>query len=341
MSADHLDAPLVLAVSRPGRAVAERLARALGTEVAPDRTGLADAFAHQQPVVAVGALGLWTRILAPHLGDKQHDPAVIVVDDAARFVIPLVGAHHGGNALAERLATHLGATVVITTGTDALGIPSPETLAEDHHWRIEATRDALLCVSAALVNNDPLLIYQDAGDDTAWRATLPPAARMLPTLPDLDRLEAPLLAVTDHCLPALEGTRDRIVLLRPPTLVAGIGASRGAPTEEIEALLLDALTEAGLSTASLAAIATAEIKRHEPGIVEVAQRLGIPMRCFASEELARVPVPTPSAVVEGHVGTPSVSEAAALLASGMTTLLVEKRRSAHATVAIARIAPID
>lgn len=341
MTTDDPGAPLVLAVSRPGRAVAERIARALDAQVAPDRTGLAGAFAHQQPIVAVGALGLWTRILAPHLGDKQHDPAVIVVDDAARFVIPLVGAHHGGNALAERLAAHLGATVVITTGTDALGIPSPEALAEDHHWRLEATRDALLCISAALVNNDPLLVYQDAGKDTAWRATLPPAARMVATLPDLDRLDAPLLAVTDRCLPAVEETRDRVVLLRPATLIAGIGASRGAPTEEVETLLLDALAEAGVSAASLSAIATAEIKRHEPGIVEVAARVGVPLRCFAAEELARVPVPTPSAVVEGHVGTPSVSEAAALLASGMTTLLVEKRRSAHATVAIARIAPID
>lgn len=246
-----------------------------------------------------------------------------------------------GRALAERIAAHLGATAVVTTGTDTLGLPAPETLAEDHGWAVEATRDALLAVSAALVNGTPLLVLQDAGEDTAWRATLPPSAHMLAAPPDLDTLDAPLLAVTDRTLPGIEAARGRVVLLRPRTLVAGIGASSGAPADEIDALLDAALAEARLARASLALIATAEVKRDEPGILAVAARLDVEVRCYPAEALARVPVPTPSAVVAGHVGTPSVSEAAALLASGAATLLVEKRRSAHATVALARIAATE
>jgi cobalt-precorrin 5A hydrolase/precorrin-3B C17-methyltransferase len=338
MPSTDTNAPLVLAVSIPGRVVAARVASHLGTHVASDRAALPGAFEAQRPIVAVGALGIWTRILAPHLTDKRLDPAVVVIDDAARFVIPLIGAHHGGNALAERIAEHLGATVVVTTGTDALGLPSPETLSELHGWTIDATRDGLLAVSAALVNNTPLLVFQDASDATAWRATLPPSARMVAAAPDLTSLDVPLLAVTDRVLPGIDAARDRVVLLRPRTLIAGIGASSGAPAEEIGALLGDALAGAGLARASIAGVATAEVKRDEPGILTVAAQLGVEVQCYSAAALASVAVPTPSAVVAVHVGTPSVAEAAALLRAGARTLLVEKRRSAHATVAIARIA---
>lgn len=335
------DAPLVLAVSTPGHAVAARVATHLGTQVAPDRLALPDAFHAQRAIVAVGALGIWTRILASHLGAKRLDPPVVVIDDAARFVIPLIGAHHGGNALAARIADHLGATVVVTTGTDVLGLPSPELLSEQHGWAIDATREGLLAVSAALVNQTPLFVFQDASDATAWRATLPSSARMVSAVPDLRSLGTPLLAVTDRVLPDIDVARDQVVLLRPQTLVAGIGASSGAPAEEIGALLDDALGEAGLARESIARVATAEVKRDEPGILAMAAQLGVEVHCYPAEALASVAVPTPSAVVAAHVGTPSVAEAAALLNAGARRLLVEKRRSAHATVAIARIAELE
>ncbi|MFN2505715.1 MAG: precorrin-3B C(17)-methyltransferase, partial [Acidimicrobiales bacterium] len=65
--------------------------------------------------------------------------------------------------------------------------------------------------------------------------------------------------------------------------------------------------------------------------------LGRPVRTFTAGALAQVAVPSPSAVVAAAVGTPSVAEAAALLAAGPEAhLVVTKRASAHATVAIAR-----
>ena len=68
----------------------------------------------------------------------------------------------------------------------------------------------------------------------------------------------------------------------------------------------------------------------------LAHRFRVPLRTFAADVLATVEVPTPSAVVNGHVGTPSVAEAAALLASGGGALIVPKRRSPHATCAVAK-----
>jgi cobalt-precorrin 5A hydrolase/precorrin-3B C17-methyltransferase len=117
----------------------------------------------------------------------------------------------------------------------------------------------------------------------------------------------------------------------------GVGCSTGAPAAEVEALLLRALEEAGVSPLSLAALATIDRRADEPAIRRIAQRSGCPMHTFSAEQLAVVNVPTPSAVVESAVGTASVCEAAALLASGAEGLILNKRKSATATVAIARM----
>src|SRR4029077_999774 len=119
------------------------LAAALGGELG-GRDALAPGFVAGRAGVAVGALGISTRLVAPYLGDKLADPPLVVVDDAARFAIAVLGGHHGGNALAARVAALLGATAVVTTATDVLGLPSPEVLAERHGWLLEGSREARL-----------------------------------------------------------------------------------------------------------------------------------------------------------------------------------------------------
>lgn len=115
------------------------------------------------------------------------------------------------------------------------------------------------------------------------------------------------------------------------TVAVGVGASRGCPTSELEDLVAAALAEAALARRDVDVVASAEAKADEPAVLAVGAT-----RFFPADALARVPVPTPSAVVASHVGTPSVAEAAALLAAGDgARLVIDKRRSAHATCAIA------
>ena len=127
------------------------------------------------------------------------------------------------------------------------------------------------------------------------------------------------------------------VLLRPKSLVLGVGTSRGADSERLHRLVTDTLAAGGLSIDAVGCVATVDRKAGEPAIVELAAALGVELRVFPAEMLAGLPVPNPSSVVEAAVGTPSVAEAAALAAAGTApTLVVEKRRSAEATVAVAR-----
>jgi cobalt-precorrin 5A hydrolase len=115
-------------------------------------------------------------------------------------------------------------------------------------------------------------------------------------------------------------------------IAVGVGASRGCPVGELEDLVDAALAEAGLSRDDVDVFASADVKADEPAVVALGA-----LRLFSAPALARVPVPTPSALVASHVGTPSVAEAAALLAAGPgAELLVDKRRGAHATCAVAR-----
>ncbi|MEU8300751.1 precorrin-3B C(17)-methyltransferase [Micromonospora sp. NPDC048909] len=276
-------------------------------------------------VVAFLATGAVVRILAPLLGEKHTDPAVVVVDEAARHAIALLGGHAGGgNALAARVGALLDADPVVTTATDAAGLPGLDTLG----WPVEG---AVAAVSRAILDGEPVRLVADA----TWPLPALPGNVHPGAGPDAGHR----LLVTDRIVP-LDG---RTVVLRPPSLVAGVGASRGVPAGEVRELLHRTLADAGLSPASLRCLASADVKADEAGIVATAQALGVPLLTRPAAELAAVDVPHPSEVVRAAVGTPSVAEAAALLGvTGRPTdarLVVPKTASAMATVAVARHAP--
>jgi len=122
-------------------------------------------------------------------------------------------------------------------------------------------------------------------------------------------------------------------------VVVGVGASRGVPYGEVLGLVDAALAEAGRTRQDVARLATLDGKTGEPGLLAAAEELGVALVGHAAEALAAMAVPSPSDSALIAVGTPSVAEAAALLEARGGPLLVPKRKSASATVAIARLDP--
>ena len=120
-------------------------------------------------------------------------------------------------------------------------------------------------------------------------------------------------------------------------LIAGIGISSGATIEELERLVADALAEAAHPWEELKVVATLDTRCTHPALLALAARHGMTLCGLTAPALAEVTVPTPSATVASRVGTESVAEAAALLAGRASELLLPKRVSAHATVALAII----
>jgi cobalt-precorrin 5A hydrolase len=125
-------------------------------------------------------------------------------------------------------------------------------------------------------------------------------------------------------------------------VVLGLGARPGTPETELAAAIDAALRLAGLAPADVAGLATLDRRAAEAGIQAVAQRHGWPVEGFAAEALAGVDVPRPSSTVAAATGTPSVAEAAALLAAGPgAALLLPKHTFPRATIAIARSTPVN
>jgi cobalt-precorrin 5A hydrolase/precorrin-3B C17-methyltransferase len=273
-------------------------------------------------VVLFLATGAAVRLLAPLLQDKHTDPGVVAVDDAGLFAVALCGGHDGGaNGLAARVAASLGATPVITTASDALGLPALDSFGRDLGLRLEEGPD-VAAVGAALVSGQTIRLVSDR------RLPLGP----LPgNVVRAEEPESPLLFVSDR---TVDVPRPAVVY-RPPSLVAGVGCSRGASAGEILGLLRASLAQAGLSEGSVAGLASIDAKRDEAGLLEAAESLGVPLRFNPAEALAGVETPNPSSVVREAVGTPSVAEAA-VLASG-ADLVLQKRKSAMATVALGRL----
>ena len=300
-----------------GRRAAARLATVLPDTREYDVRSLEDAFRECDALVSFLATGATVRLLAPLLQDKAVDPGVVVVDEAARFAVALLGGHSpllpgGANALAQKVADALGATAVVTTATDAVGLRGLDTLG----WAVEG---AVAAVSRAMLDGEAVRLEADA----TWP---------LPPLPVGDDGEH-VLRVTDRVVAA----DARTCVLRPPSLVLGIGASRGVSCDEVLALVDRALAAAGLSPASVAAVGTADAKADEAGLLEACALRGWPVTTFPAQRLAAVAVPNPSDEPRRALGTPSVAEAAALLLGD--ELVVEKTKSARATVAVGRRRP--
>jgi cobalt-precorrin 5A hydrolase len=173
------------------------------------------------------SVGAVVRLIAPHLVSKRTDPGVLAIDEAARFVVPVLSGHLGGaNAFAERVAGLLGATAVITTASDAIGTIAVDLLGRELGWRIEASPRTLTRVAARVVDGEPIAFVQEAGSKD-WR----PGASALPAnFAFFDRLEcvdpgrfAAVLLVTRRAVPEHWRRRldGRLVIYRPP---GGLGA---------------------------------------------------------------------------------------------------------------------
>lgn len=283
-----------------------------------------DIFLAGRPLIGLCAAGILIRAVAPHLADKRDEPPVLAVAEDGSAVVPLIGGHRGANAMAQQIAHVLGVAPAITTAGDsafgvALDDPPPG-------WRLadtSAAKDAM----AALLAGCP--------------------ARLSGAVPDW---LAPLVATGQVAVsPGASAVRLQVenappLDYHPRTAILGVGCARNCPPEELARLAEAALAEAEIDKATLAGIASLDLKADEAAVTALAAELALPTTFFSAEALeAETPrLATPSDIVFSEVGCHGVAEGAALAAAGSdATLRLAKRKTARATVAIAEApAPI-
>ena len=313
----------------------------------PLRPVVKRAFAGYSSLVLFLSAGASIRLLAPLLESKQVDPAVVCVDDAGSFCVSLISGHVGGaDQLAQEVAVCLGARAIVTSASHASGTLAVDLLGREFGWRLKADSKTITRASAAVINSQPIGIWQGAGEPGWWPdgPPLPKNITVYATLEDLAASACATALIISDTTGDLETLlADKItVVYRPRSLVIGMGCRRGVPVEELESLLAEALRENGLSAECLAEIATAEIKRGEPGLEQLAERHGVPLSFLQANELNGVFKTNPGAITSkserahGLVGVWGVAEPAALLTAGASELLVNREKTTRATIAIAR-----
>lgn len=300
---------------------------------------VAELFPDMETLVFVLAVGATFRLVAPLLGRKRDDPGVICVDDAGQYVVPVLGGHQkDANSLAQTIADAIGATPIVTTASDAAGLPNLDLLGKALSWRIEATSETLKLAAAALLDGQEPVVYVQQGQHTPL-ADLPPEWPRVDSLEGLRGRPTPRIAATDLIIdPSIEADGGPLLVYRPPTLVLGVGCSLNALPDDVEALARTTLAEAGLAWGSVHTVATIDRRIEHPALVQLVSRTAASyFPGFSADELRAVTdAPTPSTEVQRHVGTPGVCEPAAILGSQGGDLIVPKQKSATATVAVAR-----
>ena len=265
-------------------------------------------FAEADALIFCCAAGIAVRGIAPWVRSKKTDPAVLVVDEAGRFVISLLSGHIGGaNELAADLAADLGATPVITTATDLNGLFAVDVFAEKNHLFIESMTLAKE-VSAALL----------AGEPVGFCSDLPVRGAVPPELTD----GAARIGVCVTADPE-KVSYEKTLRLVPRRYAAGLGCRRDKDPDAMERFFLARLAECGVPFRALRCIASVDLKRDEPCLLALSEKYALPFMTYGAAELNALPGTfSGSDFVKGVTGVDCVSERAALLATGQNGKLV-------------------
>jgi len=250
--------------------------------------------------VGLMASGIAMRKTAPLLDDKWDDPAIVVIDEALTWAIPITGGHHGANQVANDLS-QLGAVPAMTTASEAAGKQGVEKQAK--------------ALDAHVVNGDSTVATNLAVLDDE--------------LGPIERLDGPKAVLVDDDVSVLKRNGDDGVVL-------GCGSVAGADVEQFHAAWDAALEEAGRSRSDVEFVATGTRKADEEGMLTAADEWGLGVVAFEKETLEGFEGPTPSRSKE-LIGWPGIAEASAIAGGRDHDLLAEKTRYDEAvTVAIGR-----
>jgi cobalt-precorrin 5A hydrolase len=242
----------------------------------------------------------------------------------------------------------LGAQPVITTASDVRGTLTVDILGRELGWQLDDPDRNVTRGCAAVVNAAPVAFVQETGEPSWWPEDkpLPDGVTYATSLDGVDpsRYEILLVASDRELRDAQPAHWANAVVYRPRSLVVGLGCDKGASPELVVRGVTMLFARHGLSLKSIKALATIDLKQHEPAFLALAEQLGCALHVYTADELDVVPgIENPSETVKRHVGTRAVAEPAALLAVGATKLLVGKQSYTEPdagrsmTLAVARI----
>ena len=288
-------------------------------------------FYEYDAIIAVMASGILIRSVAPLVESKVTDPAVINIDDNGQFVISALSGHLGGaNELAGKVAGLIDATPVITTSTDVnkkLGI---DVLAKDLYLSIDNTKEILHFNKAILEGREiSLTVNPDMNFDYLFDYLNNVTLEINVSIEYSPKVD------TDEIHVSFD---EHELTLKERKIVVGIGCRRGKECRFIYDGLKKSLNDLKISHSRVNLLASAEIKKDEKGILELSEKLNIPvefveidkLKLFESSDVSR------SEFVYSKFGIYGVCEPSALIMAGFDSELIYKKTSYDGvTIAVA------
>lgn len=323
------------AVTKEGQALAMRLQEWFKGELQPISEVKA-AFGKKDVLVFIMATGIVMRLLAPLIESKATDPAVLVIDQKGKFVIPILSGHLGGaNEHAAELAKFLGAQAVITTATDLCQVLSFDRVAKKYSLQIE-NLPALKQVSSLLLQGASVELHTDHEIDWESLELDRNSLRILHYDPEDERTilrgyqmcakeDTAAVFLTTRALPPREdGTYPpNILILRPNDIVVGIGCRSLVNEEYVYQALKTALERQNLPESAICKLATIPLKGKEPAILSLSERLGVPVELVDTEDIRKVEyLFIQSPFVQQVTSVGNVSAPCAYLGSGKGRMLM-------------------
>lgn len=272
-------------------------------------------------VIFIGAVGIAVRSIAPYIKDKFCDPAVLVIDELGRYVIPLLSGHVGGaNELANYIGGALSAAPIITTATDINGTFAVDIFAKKNNLLI-SSRKLAKDVSAALLDNNCIDIDSDIKniDVKELKKKLNPNNKAC----DIK------VRITDRIYD------DTVLTLIPKNLYIGVGCKKNTDADKMWDFVNDIFRLEGLDIRAVKSIGSIDIKRDEYAVKNLANRLNVPFLTFTKDELNSASGDFfESEFVRKTVGVGNVCERAVCIQCN--NLIVKKTAREGMTVAIGR-----
>ena len=326
----------VIQISEAGSEVASTLQRQLGAEVI-QRSEVGKRWKSFDAFVFIGAMGICVRTIAPYIKDKHEDPAVVCIDSLGQHVISVLSGHVGGaNDLTRQVAAIIGGREVITTQSDNAGLWALDTFEKRFDWPVASDIEDMNDCIFAFVNRQPtalLLDVRDEGTDYLEK-TMPEHVTLINDISEANPRSYKLVIIVS---PFMRQASDGMLCLHFVPMVGTIGFGLAHHPDDYECIY-DQMDEAFANHGILPCshrYCTIDVKADEPFVEELEDVRGQEVVFFTAEELAAVDVPHPSATVAKHVGTPSVSEAAAILGSHHGKLIIPKVKGKSWTAALA------
>lgn len=283
----------------------------------------ANHFRKDDALIYVGACGIATRAIAPYINHKTVDPAVIVVDELGKNVIPLLSGHIGGaNKLSEIIADKISANAGITTATDINNVWAVDSWAVDNNMTIK-NPEYIKYVSSKVLNNESIKL-----DSIIEIKNLNSIANKIELCGD----------DSDIIITYKKTNANKLVLI-PKVLGIGIGCKKDTPSEEIQRLWDKVVSTNNFDVAAVKKISSIDLKSEEKGLIEFANYNGFTFETFSADALKSLRGEySKSDFVQSVTGVDCVCERSAVMAAGMkddSCLIVKKTSENGVTIAVA------